>query len=139
MTICFWCGAVEDGGTTVAAAGGVVPSGSDAGKTAIGHRRAGQHGSDDVGVGVHPVDSERMGPGQAELVEEFPAEGWLQWRGEGSPVGLEIEGGIEAVDFGLAAAFGGEAFHLHEVETIEPMLLGKLAPKGSGGAGIRKC
>jgi hypothetical protein len=53
-----------------------------------------------------------MGPGEAEFVEEHPAEGRLQLKGEGSPVGLEVEGGIEAVEIGVATAFGVEgSFH----------------------------
>lgn len=79
-----------------------------------------------------------MGAGQAELVEKLPAEGWLQWRGHGSPVRLEVERGIEAVELGVAVALGGEAFHLHQVEAIEAVLLGELAPEGGGGAEIRQ-
>ncbi len=131
-----WRGAMEDGGAALATAGGVVPGGGYAGKAGVGHSRAGQHGGDDVGVGEHPVGAEWMGAGQAELVKELPAEGWLQWRGEGSPIGLEVEGGIEAVELGLTVAFGGEAFHLHQIKTIEAVLLGELAPEGCGGAGI---
>ncbi len=55
-----------------------------------------------------------MGADQAELVADLPAEGWLQWRGEGSPAGLEAESGIEAVDLGVTYAFGGEAFHFQQ-------------------------
>jgi hypothetical protein len=54
-----------------------------------------------------------MGSGQAKFVEQLPADVWLQWRGEGSPVGLEVERGIEAIELGVAVAFGVEAFHLH--------------------------
>ena len=133
---CGWSRAVEDGCSAVAPAGGVVPGGGDAGEAGVGHWLAGQHGGDDVGVGEHPVGKEWMGAGQAEFVEELPAEWWLQWRGEGSPVGLEVEGGVEAVELGVAIAFGGEAFHLHQVEAIEAVLLGQLAPEGGGGAGI---
>lgn len=113
MAVGGWSGSVKDGGAAVAAAGSVVPGGGDAGEAGVGHWRAGQHGGDDVRVGEHPVGAEWMGPDQAELVEEFPAEGWLQWRREGSPVGLEVERGVEAVELGVAVAFGGEAFHLH--------------------------
>ena len=56
----------------------------------------------------------------------------------GSPVGLEVEGGIEAVDLGVAVAFGGEVFHLHQIEAIEAVLVSEMAPEGSGGAGIRQ-
>ena len=61
----------------------------------------------------------------------------MQWRGEESPVGLEVERGTEAVEFGMAVSFGGEAFHLHQVEAIEAVLLGELAPESGGGAGIQ--
>ncbi len=72
------------------------------------------------------------GGGQAELVEELSAEGWLQWRGEGSPV----ECGVEAVELGVAVAFGWEAFQFHQIEAIEALPLGELAPEGGGSAGI---
>lgn len=133
-----WCGAVEDVGAAMPAAGCVVPGGGDAREAGVVHWRAGQHGGDDVGVGEHIVGAEWMGAGQAELVEELPAEGGLQWRWDGSPVGLEVESGIEAIELGVAVAFGGEAFHLHQIEAIEAGLLGELAPKGGGGAGIRE-
>ena len=81
VAVCVWCGAMEDDGTTIAAAGGVVPGGGDAGEAWVGHWRAGQHGGDDVWIGEHLVGAERMGAGQAEFVEELPAEGWLQRRG----------------------------------------------------------
>ena len=54
--------------------------------------------------------------------------------GEECPVGLEVECGNEAVDIGVAVAFGGEAFHLHQDEAIKAVLLGELAPEGGGGA-----
>jgi hypothetical protein len=47
---------------------------------------------------------------------------------------LEVECGNEAVDIGVAVAFGGEAFHLHQDEAIKAVLLGELAPEGGGGA-----
>ena len=100
----------------------------------VGQWRAGQHGGDDVGVGEHIVGAEWMWAGQAELVEELPAEGWLQWWGKGCPVGLEVERIIEAVDIGVAVAFGGEAFHLYQGEAIRAVLLGDLALEGDGGA-----
>lgn len=77
MAVCIWCGAVDDGGTAMTAARRVVPGWGDAGEAGIGHWRASQHGGNHVGVGEHPVGAEWMGAGQAELVEELPAEGWL--------------------------------------------------------------
>ena len=59
------------------------------------------------------------------------------WRG--TPVRLEVERGIEAVELGVAVAIAGEALHLHQVKAIEAMLMGELAPEGGGGAGIRQC
>ena len=55
MAIGGWSGATEDDGTAVAAAGGVVPGGGDAGEAGVGHWRAGQHGGDNVGVRAHMV------------------------------------------------------------------------------------
>lgn len=129
---------MKDGGTAVPASGCVVPGGGDAWEAWVGHWRACQHGGDNVGVGEHPVGAERMGAGQSELVEELPAEVWLQWLGKGSPVRLEVERRIEAVERGLAVAFGGEAFHLHQVEAIEAVRLGELAPEVGRGSGIRQ-
>jgi hypothetical protein len=40
-----------------------------------------------------------MGAGQAELVEQFPAARWLAWGGERSPDGLEVERGVEEIEF----------------------------------------
>jgi hypothetical protein len=51
---------------------------------------------------------------------------------------LEVECGIEAIEFGVAIAFVREAFHLHEKQTIEAVLLGELAPERGSGAGIRQ-
>lgn len=86
--------------------------------------------------GEHPAGAEWMGASQTELVEKLPAEGWMQLRGEGSPVGLEVESGIEAVERGLAGKIGVEAFHLHQLEVIKAVLLGQAAQEGDGGAGI---
>lgn len=108
-----WGGAVEDSSATVAAAGDVDPGGGDAREARAGHWRAGQHGGGDGAVGENSVGAEGMGSGQAEFVEQLPADVWLQWRGEGSPVGLEVERGIEAIELRVAVAFGVEAFHLH--------------------------
>ncbi len=90
------------------------------------------------GLGEHPVGAEWMGAGHAKFVEELPAEGGLQWRGEGSPLGLKVEGGTEAVELGVAGAIGGNAFHLQQIEVIEAVLLGELAPVFSGGSRMRQ-
>ena len=62
----------------------------------------------------------------------------MQWRGKGSPVGLEVERGIEPVELGVAGAIGRNAFHLHQLEAIEAVLLGELAPELSGGSRMRQ-
>ena len=67
-----------------------------------------------VGVGEHLVDAELMEACQPALVKDLPAEGWLQWRGEGYPDGLGVERGIKTVELGVADAFGEEALHLHQ-------------------------
>ena len=64
--------------------------------------------------------------------------GWSLALWSGSPVGLEVEGGIEAIDLGVAVAFGGKVLHLHQIEAIEAVLVSELAPEGSGGEGIRQ-
>jgi hypothetical protein len=51
-------------------------------------------------------------------------------------VRLEVERGIEAFELGVADVFAGEAFHLHQVEAIEAVLLGELSPDCGGGTGI---
>ena len=56
---------MEDGGAAVPAAGGVIPGWGYAGEAGIGHRRAGQHGGDDGGVGENTVGPEGVGAGQA--------------------------------------------------------------------------
>ena len=80
MPVGGWGRAVENGSATLPAAVGVVPCGGDAWKASLGHLRASQDFGDDVRVEEHPVSAEWMGAGEAELVEELPAEGWLQWR-----------------------------------------------------------
>jgi hypothetical protein len=65
--------AIKVGGAAVPSASGVDPGGGDEGEAEVGHCRAGQHGVDDVGVREHAVVAERMGAGQAELVEQVPA------------------------------------------------------------------
>ena len=132
-------GAVKDGGASVATAGGVVPGGHHAGEAGVVDWGAGQHGGHHLGVGEHAVGAERMGAGQAELVEQVPAARWLAWGGERSPVGLEVERGVEAIELGAPLALCGEALHLYQIEVFEAAGLGLLAPEGGGGAGIGQC
>ena len=128
-------GAVQDGDAAVAAAGGVVPGGHHTGEVGLVDWGAGQHGGHHIGVGEHAVGAERMGTSQAGPVEQFPVAWWLAWRGERSPVGLEVERGVEAIDLGAALALCGEALHLHQIEDFEAAALGLLAPEAGGGAG----
>jgi len=85
------------------------------------------------------VGAEWMGAVQAELVEQFPAARWLEWGGDRSPVGLEVECGVEAIVIGAPLALCGEALHLHQIEAFKAAELGLLAPEGGSGKGIRQC
>jgi hypothetical protein len=119
-------------GSRGGAAGGVVPGGHHAGEAGVVDWGAGQHGGHHLGVGEHADGAERMGARQAELVEQFPAAGWLAWGGERSPVGLEDERGVEAIELGAPLALCGEALHLHQIEAFEAAGLCLLAPEGDG-------
>jgi hypothetical protein len=57
----------------------------------------------------HAIGEERIGANQSELVKQFPAARWLAWGGEGSPVGLEVEGNVKGIEFLAPLAGAGEA------------------------------
>jgi len=68
-------------GSRGGAAGGVEPGWHHAGDAEVVDWEAGQQGGHHLGGGEHAVVAERMGSGQAELVEQVQAARWSGWRG----------------------------------------------------------
>ncbi len=132
-------GTVQDRGAAVTTPGCVVPGRHDAGETRVVDRGASKHGRHYFGIGEHTVVEEGMMLSQANLVEQFPSARWLPRRGQRTPIGLEVERGVVAIELGAPLALSGEALHLHQIEAFEATELGLLAPEGGSGKGIRQC